>query len=44
MADDAELQLFRSSVNCAAVLEVGGWKLDAREISPQQGRGPDRDP
>ena len=33
MADDAELQLFRSSVNCAAVLEgmVGGWKLDVRE-------------
>ena len=30
---DAELQLFRSSVNCAAVLEgmVGGWKLDVRE-------------
>jgi Toprim-like/Protein of unknown function (DUF3991) len=33
MADDAELRLFRSSVNCAAVLEgmVGGWKLDVRE-------------
>jgi hypothetical protein len=33
MGDDAELQLFRSSVNCAAVLEgmVGGWKLDVRE-------------
>src|SRR3984885_2871162 len=33
MADDAELQLFRNSVNCAAVLEgmVGGWKLDVRE-------------
>jgi hypothetical protein len=33
MADDAELQLFRSSVNCAAVLEgmVGGWRLDVRE-------------
>jgi hypothetical protein len=33
MADDAELQLFRSSVNCAAILEgmVGGWKLDVRE-------------
>jgi hypothetical protein len=33
MADDVELQLFRSSVNCAAVLEsmVGGWKLDVRE-------------
>ena len=32
MADDAELQLFRSSVNCAAVLEgmVGGWRLDVR--------------
>ena len=33
MTDDAELQLFRSSVNCAAVLEgmVGGWRLDVRE-------------
>ena len=33
MADDAELQLFRSCVDCAAVLEgmVGGWKLDVRE-------------
>jgi hypothetical protein len=33
MADDAELQLFRSSVNCAAVLEgmVGGWRLDVSE-------------
>jgi hypothetical protein len=33
MADDVELQLFRSRVNCAAVLEgmVGGWKLDVRE-------------
>jgi Toprim-like/Protein of unknown function (DUF3991) len=33
MADDAELQLFRTNVNCAAVLEgmVGGWKLDIRE-------------
>ena len=33
MADDVELQLFRSSVNCAAVLEgmVGGWRLDVRE-------------
>ena len=33
MADDAELQLFRSSVHCAAVLEgmVGGWRLDVRE-------------
>jgi hypothetical protein len=33
MADDAELQLFRSSVNCAAVLEgmVGGWRLDVHE-------------
>jgi hypothetical protein len=30
---DAELDLFRQRVNCAAVLErmVGGWKLDARE-------------
>jgi hypothetical protein len=33
MADDAELQLLRSRVNCAAVLEgmTGGWKLDVRE-------------
>ena len=33
MPDDAELELFRQSVNCAAVLERmgGGWKLDARE-------------
>src|ERR1700693_4205359 len=30
---DAELELFRQSVNCAAVLErmMGGWKLDVRE-------------
>jgi hypothetical protein len=30
---DAERELFRQSVNCAAVLErmVGGWKLDVRE-------------
>jgi hypothetical protein len=30
---DAELELFRQSVNCAAVLErmVGGWKLDVGE-------------
>jgi Protein of unknown function (DUF3991)/Toprim-like len=30
---DAELQLFRATVNCAAVLErmTGGWKLDVRE-------------
>ena len=30
---DAELELFRQSVNCAAVLErmAGGWKLDVRE-------------
>jgi hypothetical protein len=30
---DAELDLFRQSVNCAAVLErmVGGWKLDLRQ-------------
>lgn len=30
---DAELQLFRQSVNCAAVLDrmVGGWKLGVRE-------------
>jgi len=33
MAEDAELDVFRQAVNCAAVLErmVGGWKLDARE-------------
>jgi len=33
MAEDAELDLLRHAVNCAAVLErmVGGWKLDARE-------------
>jgi Toprim-like/Protein of unknown function (DUF3991) len=33
MGDDAELQLFRSRVNCAAVLEgmVTGWRLDVRE-------------
>jgi Toprim-like/Protein of unknown function (DUF3991) len=33
MVDDVELGLFRSSVNCAAILEgmVGGWKLDVRE-------------
>jgi hypothetical protein len=30
---DAELELFRQSVNCAAVLErmASGWKLDRRE-------------
>ena len=30
---DAELELFRQTVNCAIVLErmVGGWKLDVRE-------------
>jgi hypothetical protein len=30
---DAELDVFRQTVNCAAVLErmVGGWKLDVRE-------------
>lgn len=34
MADqDAELDLFRNSVNCAALLEsrAGGWRLDQRE-------------
>src|SRR5271165_5729527 len=33
MFDDAELQLFRASVNCAAVLErvSYGWKLDMRQ-------------
>jgi len=33
MAEDAELDLFRQAVNCAAVLErmATGWKLDASE-------------
>jgi hypothetical protein len=33
MSDDAELQIFRAGVNCAAVLENAGrpWKLDVRE-------------
>ncbi len=33
MAEDAKLDLFYHTVNCAAVRErmVGGWKLDARE-------------
>ncbi len=33
MPDDAELELFRASVNCAAVLESmsNGWKLDTRQ-------------
>lgn len=33
MSDDAELELFRSGVNCAALLEQfgGGWALDQRE-------------
>jgi hypothetical protein len=33
MTSDAELELFRTSVNCAAVLEniAPGWKLDARQ-------------
>jgi hypothetical protein len=33
MPEDAELDLFRQAVNCAAVLErmAAGWKLDARE-------------
>ena len=33
MAEGAELDLFRETVNCAAVLErmATGWKLDARE-------------
>jgi hypothetical protein len=33
MPDDPELELFRQSVSCAAVLERigGGWKLDARQ-------------
>ncbi len=33
MTEDAELDVFRQAVNCAAVLErmAGGWKLDVRE-------------
>ena len=33
MSDDAELELFRKGVNCAALLEQlgGGWKLDQQE-------------
>ena len=33
MTQDAELDVFRQAVNCAAVLErmASGWKLDARE-------------
>jgi hypothetical protein len=33
MSDDAELELFRAGVNCAAVLESmsKGWKLDTRQ-------------
>jgi hypothetical protein len=33
MSDDAELQIFRAGINCAAILEnaVRPWKLDARE-------------
>ena len=33
MSDDAELQILRAGVNCAAVLETAGrrWKLDTRE-------------
>ena len=33
MSDDAELQILRAAVNCAAVLEsmAHGWKLDARQ-------------
>jgi hypothetical protein len=33
MVDDAELDVVRRTVSCAAVLErmVGGWKLDARQ-------------
>ena len=42
MPDDAELELFRQSVNCATVLEQDGWKLDARESTkhaPKYRRG-----
>ena len=37
MAEDAELDLFRQAVNCAAVLErmANGWKLDARESTSE---------
>lgn len=33
MTRDAELDVFRQAVNCAAILErvAGGWKLDARK-------------
>ena len=33
MTEDAELEVFRQAVNCAAVLErmTGGWKLDVSE-------------
>ena len=53
MSDDAELELFRASVNCAAVLESmsKGWKLDSPpehparpEIPPGRGRDPDHQP
>jgi len=43
---DAELELFRQTVNCATVLErmIGGWKLDVREstkraLKYRRGRG-----
>jgi len=47
MSDDAELELFRHSVNCAALLEQirGGWKLDQRESTRRALKyrdGPDR--
>jgi hypothetical protein len=37
MAEDAELDLFRQAVNCAAVLEriVRSSKLDARESTSE---------
>jgi hypothetical protein len=40
---DAELQQFRRSVNCGAVLEgvIGGWKLDARERTKRPAKGSD---
>ena len=31
MPDDAELELFRQSLNCPSVLERAGWSLDVRE-------------
>jgi hypothetical protein len=36
MPDNAELDLLRRGVSCAAVLEqFAGWRLDARESTPR---------